>query len=120
LERSLIIFTIRNLSLLKKIQDIINADDAKMDEKSKARFKEIESEYNEVIHGDKDALTNKAWALASLVQAAKWIFMAVLPPVIARNIVKDMRLDIMTKGHSIYEGNSEVIYCLLDKCHRVS
>ena len=28
------------------------------------------------------------------------------------NIVKDMRLDIVTKGDSIYEGNSEVIYCL--------
>jgi hypothetical protein len=33
-----------------------------------------------------------------------WVFVAVLPPVIPRNIVKDMRLDIMTKGHSIYEG----------------
>jgi hypothetical protein len=37
--------------------------------------------------------------------------MAVLQPVIARNIVKDMKLDTMSKGHSIYEDNSEVIYC---------
>ena len=36
-----------HLSLLKKIHDIINADDVKMDEKSRAKFKEIESEYNE-------------------------------------------------------------------------
>jgi hypothetical protein len=35
----------------------------------------------------------------------------VLPILITRNIVKGMRLDIMTKGDSIYEGNSEVIYC---------
>jgi NTE family protein len=28
-----------------------NADDAKMDEKSKGKFKEIESEYNELVHG---------------------------------------------------------------------
>ena len=41
----------RYLSLLKKIHDIINADDAKIDEKSKAKFKEIESEYNELVHG---------------------------------------------------------------------
>ena len=41
----------RYLSLLKKIHDIINADDAKIDEKSKAMFKEIESEYNELVHG---------------------------------------------------------------------
>ena len=41
----------KHLSLLKKIHAIINADDAKMDEKSKARFREIESEYNELIHG---------------------------------------------------------------------
>ena len=41
----------RYLSLLKKIHGIINAEDAKMDERSKARFKEIESEYNELIHG---------------------------------------------------------------------
>ena len=41
----------RHLSLLKKIHDIINADDAKMDEKSKTKFKEIESEYNELVHG---------------------------------------------------------------------
>jgi NTE family protein len=41
----------RHLSLLKKIHDIINADDTKMDEKSKAKFKEIESEYNELVHG---------------------------------------------------------------------
>jgi hypothetical protein len=37
--------------------------------------------------------------------------MAVMPILITRNIVKDMRLDIMRKGDSIYEGNSEVIYC---------
>jgi len=41
----------RYLSLLKKIYIIINADDAKIDEKSKAKFKEIESEYNELVHG---------------------------------------------------------------------
>ena len=41
----------RHLSLLKKIHDIINADDTKMDEKIKAKFKEIESEYNELLHG---------------------------------------------------------------------
>ena len=41
----------RHLSLLKKIHDITNADDTKMDEKSKAKFKEIESEYNELVHG---------------------------------------------------------------------
>jgi NTE family protein len=39
------------LSLLKKIHGMINAEDAKIDEKIKARFKEIESEYNELIHG---------------------------------------------------------------------
>jgi hypothetical protein len=39
----------RHISLLKKLHDIINADDAKIDEKSKARFKTIESEYNEII-----------------------------------------------------------------------
>ena len=41
----------KHLSLLKKIHDIINADDIKMDEKSKTKFKEIESEYNELVHG---------------------------------------------------------------------
>jgi NTE family protein len=41
----------KHLSLLKKIHDIVNADDTKMDEKSKAKFKEIESEYNELVHG---------------------------------------------------------------------
>lgn len=41
----------RSLSLLKKIHGIINAEDAKIDEKMKARFKEIESEYNELVHG---------------------------------------------------------------------
>ena len=41
----------KHLSLLKKIHNIINADDAKMDEKSKEKFKEIESEYNELVHG---------------------------------------------------------------------
>jgi NTE family protein len=41
----------RYLSLLKKIHGIINAEDAKIDEKIKARFKEIESEYNELVHG---------------------------------------------------------------------
>ncbi len=41
----------KHLSLLKKIHDIINADDVKMNEKSKARFKEIESEYSELVHG---------------------------------------------------------------------
>jgi len=41
----------RHLSLLKKIHAIINADDTKMDEKSKARFNEIESEYKELVHG---------------------------------------------------------------------
>lgn len=41
----------RSLSLLKKIHGIINAEDAKIDEKIKARFKEIESEYNELVHG---------------------------------------------------------------------
>jgi NTE family protein len=41
----------RYLSLLKKIHGMINAEDAKIDEKIKARFKEIESEYNELIHG---------------------------------------------------------------------
>jgi NTE family protein len=39
----------RSLSLLKKIHGIINAEDAS--EKIKARFKEIESEYNELVHG---------------------------------------------------------------------
>lgn len=37
--------------LLKKIHDIINADDSKMDENSKAKFREIESEYSELVHG---------------------------------------------------------------------
>jgi len=41
----------KHLSLLKKIHNIINADDAKMDEKSKMKFKEIEAEYNELVHG---------------------------------------------------------------------
>ncbi|HET7148847.1 MAG TPA: patatin-like phospholipase family protein [Candidatus Nitrosopolaris sp.] len=41
----------KQLSLLKKIHGIISADDTKMDEKSKAKFKEIESEYNELVHG---------------------------------------------------------------------
>jgi NTE family protein len=41
----------RYLSLLKKIHTIINAEDAKIDEKSKAKFKEIESEYDELVHG---------------------------------------------------------------------
>jgi NTE family protein len=41
----------RHLSLLKKIHAIINADDTKMDEISKARFNEIESEYKELVHG---------------------------------------------------------------------
>jgi NTE family protein len=41
----------RYLALLKKIHDIINADDAKIDEKSKTKLKEIESEYNELVHG---------------------------------------------------------------------
>jgi NTE family protein len=39
----------RDISLLKKLYDIINADDIKIDEKSKTRFKKIESEYNELI-----------------------------------------------------------------------
>jgi NTE family protein len=41
----------RYLSLLKKIHIITHAEDAKIDEKLKARFKEIESEYNELVHG---------------------------------------------------------------------
>jgi NTE family protein len=41
----------RYLSLLKKVDGIINAEDLKIDEKIKARFKEIESEYNELLHG---------------------------------------------------------------------
>ena len=41
----------RYISLLKKIHDIIHGDDSKLDEKSKARFREIESEYNELVHG---------------------------------------------------------------------
>jgi NTE family protein len=41
----------KHLSLLKKIHDIVNADDTKMDENSKAKFKGIESEYNELVHG---------------------------------------------------------------------
>jgi len=44
----------RYISLLKKLYAIINtdaSDNSKVDEKSKARFKEIESEYNELIHG---------------------------------------------------------------------
>jgi len=41
----------KHLTLLKKIHAIINADDVKIDEKSKARFKEIESEYSELVHG---------------------------------------------------------------------
>ncbi|MGC2684025.1 MAG: hypothetical protein WA323_19370 [Candidatus Nitrosopolaris sp.] len=41
----------RYLFLLKKIHIIIHAEDAKIDEKSKAKFKEIESEYNELVHG---------------------------------------------------------------------
>jgi len=39
----------RHISLLKKLHGIINADDTKIDEKSKTRFKKIESEYNELI-----------------------------------------------------------------------
>jgi NTE family protein len=39
----------RDISLLKKLYDIINADDIKIDEKSKTRLKKIESEYNELI-----------------------------------------------------------------------
>jgi NTE family protein len=41
----------KHLSLLKKIHDIVNAHDTEMDEKSKAKFKEIEAEYNELVHG---------------------------------------------------------------------
>ena len=41
----------KHLTLLKKIHAIINADDVKIDEKSRARFKEIESEYSELVHG---------------------------------------------------------------------
>ncbi len=41
----------RYISLLKKIYDIINAEDAKMDEKSKAKFKEMELEYDELVQG---------------------------------------------------------------------
>ncbi|MGB7954842.1 MAG: hypothetical protein WCF23_12760 [Candidatus Nitrosopolaris sp.] len=40
----------RYISLLKKIHDIMKGDDAEIDENSKARFKEIESEYNELVH----------------------------------------------------------------------
>jgi NTE family protein len=39
----------RHISLLKKLHEIINADDVKIDEKSKAKFKKVESEYNELI-----------------------------------------------------------------------
>jgi len=39
----------RHISLLKKLHDIINADDIKIGEKSKTRFKKIESEYNVLI-----------------------------------------------------------------------
>ena len=39
----------RHISLLKKLHDIINADDTKIDEKRKTRSKKIESEYNELI-----------------------------------------------------------------------
>jgi NTE family protein len=39
----------RHISLIKKLHGMINADDVKIDEKSKARFKKIESEYNELI-----------------------------------------------------------------------
>lgn len=39
----------RHISLLKKLHDIINADDTKIDEESRTRFKKIESEYNELI-----------------------------------------------------------------------
>jgi hypothetical protein len=41
----------RHLTLLKKIHAIINADDVEIDETSKARFKEIESEYSELVYG---------------------------------------------------------------------
>ena len=39
----------RHITLLKKLHGIINADDTKIDEKNKAKFKKIESEYNELI-----------------------------------------------------------------------
>jgi NTE family protein len=38
----------RYLSLLKKINNILNADDARIDEKTKARLKELEPEYDEL------------------------------------------------------------------------
>src|SRR5215469_13498147 len=40
----------RHICLLEKLHDIINADDSNIDEKSKTRFKKIESEYNELIY----------------------------------------------------------------------
>jgi NTE family protein len=40
----------RYLSLLKKVHAIINADDVKLDDTSRARFAEIESEYEELVH----------------------------------------------------------------------
>jgi NTE family protein len=42
---------VRHISLLKKLHDIINADDTKIDEKRKTRITriKIESEYNELI-----------------------------------------------------------------------
>ena len=54
-------------------------------------------------------ITTEQLQPTTTIQVANWIFMAVLPILITRNIVKDMRLDIVTKGDSIYEGNSEVI-----------
>lgn len=41
----------RYLSLLKKIHTIIYAEDVKLDEKIKAKLKDIDSEYNELVHG---------------------------------------------------------------------
>ena len=38
----------RYLSLLKKINSIINADDAQIDEKTRTRLKELEPEYYEL------------------------------------------------------------------------
>jgi NTE family protein len=38
----------RYLSLLKKINNILKADDARIDEKTKARLKELEPEYDEL------------------------------------------------------------------------
>ena len=38
----------RHITLLKKLHDIINADYTRLDEKSKAKVKKIESEYNEL------------------------------------------------------------------------